>query len=199
MRVFGLTGNTGTGKTTVAKLLADRGICVVDADEIARVIVEPGEPALREIVDAFGPQYLDDAGRLRRQALGRLVFSDQKALRDLEAITHPRIAARASSAFTSAAAQGVELAVYDSAILVETGQAGDFAGLIVVTCSRELQLQRIVARDGLSADDASARIDAQMPLVEKVAMADYVIENVGAFAELSVAVDDLVTWMAQGK
>lgn len=199
MRVFGLTGNTGTGKTTVARLLADRGVSVVDADVIAREVVEPGQPALREILQAFGDQYLDDAGRLRRQTLGRLVFSDANALRRLEAITHPRIAERANTAFAAAAAQGIEIAVYDSAILVETGLAESFAGLIVVTSSRELQLQRIVDRDGLSVDDAAARIDAQMPLAEKVALADYVLENVGSLEELSTGVDTLVRWMRQAK
>lgn len=195
MRVFGLTGNTGTGKSAVAARLRERGVAVVDADRLARAVVEPGEPALAEIAETFGPEYLDADGRLRRQALGRLVFGDPEARRRLEAITHPRIAASAMVELQAHREAGAELAVYDSALIVETGQARAFTGLIVVTATREQQLERIMARDGLSRPDAGQRIDAQMPLAEKVAAADYVVQNSGSLDDLDAAVDALVRWM----
>ncbi len=147
MIVFGLTGNTGTGKSTVAEALHSRGIPVVDADLIARAVVSPGQPALDEIITTFGREYVDDDGQLLRQKLGRLVFGDPTARAKLEAITHPRIARRARHELDEHAANGAETAVYDSAILVETGLAKAFAALIVVYAEPEQQLARITGRE----------------------------------------------------
>lgn len=196
MKRFGLTGNTGTGKTTAADMLRARGIPVVDADRIARAVVEPGEPALAEIAATFGSRYLDDQGALRRQELGRLVFGDREALRRLEAITHPRIAERAAAELAAYEAQGAPFAVYDSAILVESGMAGALDGLIVVSASPERQRERIMARDRLSREDADQRIGAQMPLAEKVARADLVIDNDADLDTLAAEVERAASWMA---
>ncbi len=197
MKRFGLTGNTGTGKTTVADLLRARGVPVVDADRIARAIVEPGEPALTEIAATFGERYLDDDGALRRQDLGRLVFGDPDALRRLEAITHPRIAQRAAAELATYEARGAPFAVYDSAILVESGMASALDGLIVVTASPEHQRERIMARDGLSQADADQRIRAQMPLAEKIARADLVIPNDADRDALVAEVERALAWMSE--
>jgi dephospho-CoA kinase len=197
VRTFGLTGNTGTGKSAVAERLRAHGVAVVDADEHARAVVEPGQPALAEIAATFGPHVLDANGRLRRHALGRLVFGDPDARRRLEALTHPRIAARVMAELEAHRAAGAELAVYDSALLVEMGQARAFAGLIVVTATKEQQLARIMARDGLSRADALQRIEAQMPLADKIALADLVIDNSGPLEDLDAKVDALVAWMRQ--
>lgn len=195
MIVFGLTGNTGTGKTTVADALRRHGIPVVDADRIAREIVRPGEPALDEIIAAFGEEYVDERGELRRQKLGRLVFGDSHARARLESIMHPRIAVRARELLDGHAADGAPMAVYDSAILVETGLAKAFSALIVVYAEPQQQLERIMARDKLSRADAQQRIDAQMPLAEKVRVADYVVENSGSVDELEHQISGLIRWM----
>jgi dephospho-CoA kinase len=195
MRVFGLTGNTGTGKTTVADLLRERGVAVVDADVLARQVVEPGEPALTEIAATFGEDFLDSEGRLRRRALGRLVFSDADALARLGAITHPRIAQRADAEFRRLAQEGAQYVVYDAAILFEAGLDRQCDAVIVVTATREQQIQRIMERDGLSREEVVDRIASQMPLEEKARRADYVVVNQGAIDELGARVDALVTWM----
>jgi len=195
LNVFGLTGNTGTGKSTVADALRLRGIPVVDADRIARDIVEPGQPALEEIIATFGSEFLDDDGRLRRRELGRLVFGDPSARAKLEAITHPRIARHARQQLADLEADGVSTTVYDSAILVETGLAKAFEALIVVYAEPRQQLERIIGRDGLSEEDAQQRIDAQMPLAQKVELADYVVMNTGTLADLDVEIAKLVDWI----
>ena len=197
MIVFGLTGNTGTGKTTVADALRRRGIPVVDADQIAREIVHSGETALEEIVSAFGDEYLDDDGELRRQKLGRLIFGDKEARAKLEAITHPRIALRARDQLDEYTASGETMAVYDSAILVETGLAKAFSALVVVYAEPDEQLDRIMTRDGLSRRDAQQRVNAQLSLSEKMRLADYVVENTGSLADLESRVARLVKWMRE--
>jgi dephospho-CoA kinase len=195
MKTFGLTGNTGTGKTTVADMLRERGIPVLDADLIAREVVQPGEPALAAIVAAFGDEFVDAAGSLRRQALGRRVFADPEALAKLNAITHPQIAQRTQQEMMRLAGEGAEMVVYDSAILVESGMAGAFNGLIVVVCAREEQIERIMSRDKLPREDAEQRVDAQMPLEKKVELADRVIDNSGTVTALEPQVAQLLTWM----
>jgi len=199
LRIFGLTGNTGTGKSSVAKRLKARGVAVVDADQLARDAVAPGSPALAEIASCFGPEFIDEHGALRRQALGRVVFEDADALRVLESITHPRIAELAAEAFQAARDAELELAVYDSAILVESGAYRAFDGLIVVTAEREQQIQRIIDRDGLSREDAEQRVDVQLPAKEKVAVADYVIDNSGLPSALDNEVERLLAWMRGGR
>jgi dephospho-CoA kinase len=195
MRIYGLTGNTGTGKTKVADLLRQRGIAVIDAVPCPAHVSQAA--ALDEIVRAFGPQYLDDHGRLRRQDLGRLIFADSVAKKRLEAITHPRIAQQAMIALDQHRQSGAAICVYDSAILVETGLAKAFDGLVVVTATPEQQVQRIVARDGLPSEDAWQRVRAQLPLEEKVKLADRVIDNSGGLEALAPQVDALVAWMGR--
>ena len=185
-----LTGGIGSGKSTVARLLEAKGAVVVDADAIAREIVEPGQPALAEIREAFGPDIIDADGRLDRARLAEIVFADADALGLLNGITHPRIAERSAELLARAPADAV--VVYDMPLLVEQGPAA-LAGwdrIIVVDCSDDARLQRLVER-GLDIDDAGRRIAAQATREERLAVADVVIDNTGDLPALEIQVDRL--------
>ena len=185
-----LTGGIGSGKSTVARLLEAKGAVVVDADAIAREIVEPGQPALAEIREAFGPDIIDADGRLDRARLAEIVFADADALGLLNGITHPRIAERSAELLARAPADAV--VVYDMPLLVEQGPAA-LAGwdrIIVVDCSDDARLQRLVER-GLDIDDAGRRIAAQATREERLAVADVVIDNTGDLPTLEIQVDRL--------
>ena len=183
----GLTGGIASGKSTVARAFRALGVGVVDADEVAREIVEPGKPALEAIVHEFGAGVLDGKGALDRKALGAVVFGDVGKRKTLEAITHPRIFARSMELLGAYATTGAPYALYEAALLVENGSYRMFAALVVVAAQRETQLRRIVARDGLSVADAEARLDAQLPLDQKIAVADHVIWNDGDLSAVEVA------------
>ena len=172
-----LTGGIASGKTTVAEELAARGAVLVDADVLAREVVEPGTPGLAEVVERFGPGVL--AGdRLDRPTLGRLVFDDAAARRDLERIIHPRVRARAAQ--IEAAASADAIVVHVIPLLVETGQAGDFDLCVVVDLDPATQLRRLQERNGLSAEEAQARLDAQATREQRLAVADRVLDNNGS-------------------
>jgi len=190
--VYGLTGGIACGKTSVARRLVERGAAVVDADDVARAVVAPGTDGLAAIVERFGDGVLTDDGALARDRLGALVFGDEAARADLEAILHPRIAAESARRIGGHLAAGVDLVFYDAALLVETGRHTDFAGLVVVACDPQTQIERVCARDGLTVEAARARIDAQLPVSAKVAVADHVIHNDGPIEALDAAVDDLL-------
>lgn len=192
--VFGLTGGIASGKSTVASILRERGIPVVDADQVARDVVAPGTPGLEAIVERFGEEVIDDNGELDRKRLGDLVFGDEESRLALEAITHPRIATESMRRLMAAMAQGSEIVFYEAALLVETGRFRDFAALVVVSAPEAAQLERLMSRDGLSRDAARSRIDSQMPLDDKIACADFVIENVGTVNALNTRVDELLDW-----
>ena len=195
MLIIGLTGNTGTGKSTIASQLRADGVPVVDADELARAVVAPGSQALEAIAETFGSDYIGTDGTLRRKALGQLVFGDPDARRQLEAITHPEIAQRAQAAFQTFRKAGHSIALYDSAILVESGLYKGLDGLIVVTAERRQQIARIMARDAISRSAAVQRVDAQLPMADKVAVADLVIDNSGSPEALIPWVERLHQWL----
>jgi dephospho-CoA kinase len=175
--IVGLTGGIASGKSSVAAILRSEGVAIVDADEVAREIVAPGSAGLEAVVAAFGPEVLMPGGELDRRALGARVFADPAARRQLEAITHPRIFARSMEKLGAIAASGAPYGIYDAALLVENGSHRMMQALVVVAAPRALQRARIVARDGLSEAEADARIDAQLPLEQKIAVADHVIWN----------------------
>ena len=187
MRVIGLTGGIASGKSAVAALLREKGVPVVDADRVAREVVEPGRPALAELEAAF-PGVVKD-GVLDRKALGALVFADPAARRRLEAIVHPRIQAEVKARTEALARDGVPRVVYEAALIVENDLDASMDALIVVSVPEALQVSRLAARDGLAEAEARARIAAQAPLAKKLARADYVIENTGDLAELRRQVD----------
>jgi len=180
MRVVGLTGGIASGKSTVARMLGELGARIVDADRVAREIVEPGQPAYREIVEQFGGGVLQADGTLDRKRLGAIVFADAEQRKRLNAITHPRIAAATQEKMAAFSAAGEPLAIYEAALLVENGLHHALAGLIVVACSEPEQVARIMRRDGLSEDEAKKRVRAQAPLADKIAAANWVIDTSGA-------------------
>lgn len=182
MRLIGLTGGIATGKSTVARLLAERGAVVVDSDVLAREVVEPGSPALAEIVAEFGSGVVDAAGRLDRPALGRIVFADARRRRRLEEITHPRIRELTARRVAAAVAAGPPLVVVDVPLLFETGRQAMFEGVLLVDASEEVRLRRLVERDGLPLEEARRRIEAQWPMERKRALATWVIDNSGDLA-----------------
>lgn len=173
-RRFGLTGGIGSGKSTVASLLRDRGAYIVDADAIARAILEPGTPGLIQVVDAFGAGVLEQDGSLNRPALAAEVFGNAEALAKLNEITHPKIVARTHELFLAAPKQAV--VVHDIPLLVELGMQDAYGGVVVVDCPDDVRVRRLLKR-GLSESDARARIDAQASREQRVAVADYVIDN----------------------
>ena len=181
MRV-GLTGGVASGKSTVAAILAGLGAVVVDADLLAREVVEPGTPGLAAVAEAFGPGVLADDGSLDRPALGAVVFADPDARRRLEAILHPLIRSRAAE-LEAAAPEGT-VVVHDIPLLAETGQADRFEAVLVVDVPVETQVERMVADRGMTREDALARVAAQAAREERLAVATYVVENTGTREDL---------------
>ncbi len=192
VHVIGLTGGIASGKSTVARLLAERGAAIVDADQLARQVVEPGQPALAEIVARFGAAVLAADGTLDRKRLGAIAFADPAARADLNRITHPRIGAASQQAIATLADAGANVVFYEAALLVENRAHGGLADLVVVSVTPEVQYGRLVERDGLGSEDAHARIRAQAPLADKLAAASWVIENHGDLAALVAEVERVI-------
>ena len=184
----GLTGGIGSGKSTVATLLTRRGAVVVDADRIAREVVEPGTPGLATVVEAFGEHVLAADGSLDRPALAAVVFADPDARARLDGIVHPLVRRRAAELIAGLPDDAV--VVHDVPLLVETGQAGGYDLVVVVETDPETRVTRLVER-GLPEDDARARIAAQATDEQRRAVADVVLDNRGTPEELAAQVDRL--------
>jgi len=179
VKVLGLTGGIGSGKSMVLSMFANLGAEVIDADQLAREVVEPGQPALEEIATAFGRDMLMPDGRLDRGKLARIIFADPVARARLNAITHPRIRERMA---TEMALRGSRpgLLIVDIPLLYENDRSDTVESVIVVWVDAKTQLRRLTERDGLTPDEARQRIAAQMPLDEKRARADLVVDNSGS-------------------
>ncbi len=175
---FGLTGGIATGKSTVARLLREAGLEVIDADLVARQVVAPGQPALAELAARF-PGVVRGDGTLDRQALADRVFGDEGERAALNAITHPRIAQAVLAQAQALEARGVTRLVYEAPLLIENRLHEGLDGVVLVVTPPDVQLARLVARDGLTAAQARARIAAQLPLDEKRRHATWVIDNGG--------------------
>ena len=188
---IGLTGGISAGKSTVADMFREFGALVFDADQLARDVVAPGRPALEDIIASFGPDIVTPAGTLDRKRLGAIVFADPLARRRLEAIMHPAIAEELSARIADAAHQGRRWVLYEAALLVETGQHENLDALVVVTAPEQEQIQRTIARDGLTTPEARARIAAQLPLAAKIEVADHIIDNAGSLLETHRQVEAL--------
>jgi dephospho-CoA kinase len=183
---IGLTGGIGSGKSTASALLAERGAVVVDADRIAREVVEPGSPGLAAVVEAFGPEVLTADGALDRPALAAVVFAEPEARARLDGIVHPLVRHRTAELVAAAPADAV--VVNDVPLLVETGQAGSYDLVLVVEAEPEIRVTRLVQR-GLSEEDARARIAAQATDEQRRAVADVVLDNSGTPEQLAAQVD----------
>jgi dephospho-CoA kinase len=183
----GLTGGIASGKSTVADELARRGALVIDADRLAREVVDPGTPELAKVAERFPDTVVD--GRLDRARLAAVVFADPQARRDLERIIHPAVRKRAAELEQSAPPGSVVVHVIP--LLVETGQESDFDLCVVVDVDHETQLSRLLARDGMTRAEAEARIGAQATREQRLAAADVVIDNSGSVTQLREQIDDV--------
>ena len=186
-----LTGNIASGKSTVAARFASLGAHIIDADLLAREVVEPGTSALAEIVQRWGRDILAPGGRLNRAALGRIVFADRSEREALNAIVHPRVEALRRQRVADARARGDRVIICDIPLLFEKGLDGAFDAVILVDASRSTRRARLMELRALSADAADQMIDAQMSAEQKRDGADYIIENNGTPAALGIRVDDV--------
>ena len=193
MLVVGLTGAIGTGKSTVSQMLAARGATVVDADLLARRVVEPGGPAYAGVVERFGPSVVRPDGSLDRPALAEIVFSDAGALADLNALTHPPVKALIAERLAAEATSDA-VVVLVVPLLVESGRYPT-AGVIVVDCREEVAVRRLVEHRGMTEDAVRRRLAAQAPRSARLAVADHVIDNNGSLEELRGEVDRAWDWI----
>jgi dephospho-CoA kinase len=190
--LVGLTGGIATGKSTVTALLASPSVRVVDADALAREVVEPGTPAYARIVAEFGKDVLQPDGRLDRARVGQIVFPDPAKRKWLESVTHPAIRARFERIMADLERQGFDgILLWDAALLVESGGHKKMDKVVVVTTDADTQLRRLMARDGSSEAAARARTASQMPLAVKARAGDYVIDNSGTRAQTEARVREV--------
>ncbi|MEY4581204.1 MAG: hypothetical protein RL701_5907 [Pseudomonadota bacterium] len=191
--VIGLTGGIASGKSAAAREFSALGIPVVDADVLAREVVQVGTDGLAEIVVTFGSDVLRDDGSLDRERLGARVFNDPEARKRINAIVHPRIARLSAERIAAAMQTASPYVIYEAPLLVETGAHLGMAALIVVAAAPSAQLTRVVARDGMDETAARARLAAQAPLEAKLAVADFVIQNDASLSELKAQVASVHT------
>lgn len=184
MQLIGLTGGIASGKSTVAKILEQLGAAVVNADALAREVVEPGRDAWKEIVDAFGAEVLQPDQSVDRQKLRAIIFNNPEARKKLESIIHPRVRALAEERIRQHAAAGYEVVVYEVPLLFEGNLQDLLRPVILVACDIDTQRRRLQQRDRLDAATAQKQIDAQMSLEKKRRLADYIIENDGGMDDL---------------
>lgn len=189
---LGLTGGIATGKSTISDYLISKNIPVLDADKFARLVVEPGTSGLSEVVAYFGDAILQDVHTLNRKALGQIVFSDAQAREKLNAITHPRIQKMMTDQLALLAAQNTPLVVLDIPLLLENHNVAGADAVMLVTIPKQIQLERLMARNQLTLTEAEDRVAAQMPLSEKEKLADYIIDNSGSVADTYKQVDQVI-------
>lgn len=191
MRKIALTGGMATGKTYVAARLKEAGVPMVDADVLAREVVAPGTPGLAAVRRRFGPDAVRRDGTMDRVRVGQIVFKDKRARLDLEAIIHPAVQ-KAIDEFFDNLPKRTPFAVADVPLLFETGRDKQFHSIVVAACPREMQLQRVMERNKMSTEDAERRLNAQLPIDQKVKKATYVIRTDGTFEETDAQVAELV-------
>ena len=192
MKVIGLTGNIACGKTVVARMFEELGAKIIDADYIARLVVEPGEPAWKDILEKFGHEILNPDKTINRKKLGDVVFRDKEKREELNRITHPRIIDKIKFMLEEYRKENVKVVIVEAALIVERGgMKSIISDLIVVTADEEAQIKRLIERDGISREEALTRIKAQMPVSEKVKFATYVIDNSRTLEETRKQVEEV--------
>ena len=198
MLKVGLTGGIATGKSYVLGVLRELGCEVIDADAVAHQVMEPGQAAYDEIVAHFGRGVLSEDGGIDRVKLGGIVFADQEQRARLNAIVHPRVYAAQARWLAEVLARNPQaIAVFDAALMIETGSYQRFDKIVVVYCDAELQLQRLIARNNLTREQALARIAAQMPTAEKLTYADFTVNTSAGFADTRRQVEQLYAMLWQ--
>jgi dephospho-CoA kinase len=193
MRVFGLTGGVGSGKSTVAAYFRERGVPIIDADELAREVVEPGSVALAELSQHFGPELLTESGNLNRTWLGRRVFGLPSELATVNRIIHPKVAQLFQERCRELEHQGHPLAGYEVPLLFENGLDHALRPVVLVTAPLDVQISRAMQRSGWSKEHTEERVAAQMPLAQKLARADYVIDNGGGLEQTLTQADAVLS------
>lgn len=193
MKLIGLTGGIGSGKSAVSARLAAEGAVVIDADAIVRELQAAGEPVFLAMVERFGEEIVGTDGELDRQAVADIVFADPEALADLNGIVHPAVGQEIAERLAAEVGSD-HVVILDVPLLVESGR-DDMAAMLVVDVDPELAVQRLVTHRGFREDDARARISRQVPRAERVAKADFVIDNSGSLADLDRAVDEAWEWI----
>lgn len=191
MKIVGLTGGIGSGKTTVAGMLVERGARLIDADLLARVVVEPGRPAYNDIVEEFGEAALNPDKTINRERLGEIVFADRKKRERLNKITHPRIGEELLKQIRKFQEEGAKVTIFDAALLLETPATSWIKPVIVVAAGDEVKIERILARDGLARGEVENRIKSQWSDEQRIEKADFVINNSGDLASLEGQVDEV--------
>ena len=194
MKIIGLTGNIASGKTEVAKIFKELGAKIIDADKIAREVVEPGEPAWQQIVEEFGGNILNADGSINRKKLGGIVFNDGKKREKLNQITHPSIMTQIKETIDGYKKENAKLVILEAALIVEKGGLLSLIDeLIVVSADAETQIARMMTRDRLKRDEALSRMESQMPISEKTKHATYIIDNSGSLGETRKQVEEIWT------
>lgn len=191
LAVVGLTGGIASGKSTVARAFSERGIPVIDADQLAREVVAPGSEGLAAIVKTFGEEVLLPDGSLDRKGLGARVFADRSLLPQLNGIVHPLVGRLSAERIAAIDADSVPYAIYEAPLIVENGLHRAMRALIVVALDVPLQIERVMKRDGLGIEEAENRLKAQAPLSKKLEAADYVIDNGQDLSTLFQRVDEV--------
>jgi dephospho-CoA kinase len=195
MLLVGLTGGIGSGKSTVSAMLAERGAVVIDADAITRSLQVPGQPVFDAMVERFGPGVVAADGSLDRQAVASVVFTDESARKDLEAIVHPAVGMEMVRRLQEHAGTD-SVVVYDVPLLVESGKTG-YGAVVVVDVDPDIAVARLVAHRGFDEADARARIANQADRAARLAVADRVVDNSGTMEELEAQVDEVWAWLVE--
>ena len=192
MLKVGLTGGIASGKSTVGRMLAERGCKVIDSDRITRQLFEPGNPVNAAVAKAFGPAVVVSDGSIDRKVLGEMVFNNAELRQTLNSIVHPAMLQRQAEFLAQAAAEDARaIGIVEAALIIEVGNHKNYDKVIVVTCSAKVQRQRLQERWGLTREQIEARMESQMPIEEKVRFADFVIDNSGDIGKTRQQVEEV--------
>ena len=192
VKIIGITGGIGSGKSVVSRMIRERGFPVVDLDELAHEIIEPGKPAYEKILSRFGKDILDPERRIERRRLGAVVFRDAEARKELEQITHPEISRLLVEKIEEYRSSGNQLLFLEIPLLFETGMDSWIRPVIAVKCPKGVCLQRLSERDGFSASESQSRMEAQMDPEEKARRAEFVIDNSGGLDKTGSQVEKVI-------